>query len=122
VVQGLEGWNVHHGLFSFRGPHPLDAFPGASGDLKGDPGLPARLVDSIVCESTVAPDQGQACIPSLGFRNDRKASITLLDRGRLNLDCHGQAQRIHHYEPFAPLDFLARVKTPGPPFSVVLTD
>ncbi len=100
----------------------MNAFSGAPGDFKRDAGFPSDFVDTVVGNSAITPDQGQARISLLGLVNDQRTSIPLLDGGRLNLNGDGEAKCVYDKEPFPPFDLLARVKPPELPFPVVLTD
>jgi hypothetical protein len=48
--------------------------------------------------------------------------VAILDIGGMNDDGDQQPQRFYEEMPFSPVDFLARVVTMDPPFTVVFSD
>jgi hypothetical protein len=52
----------------------------------------------------------------------KTTAVAILNVGRMDDQCHDEAQRIDDQMPLAALYFLARVVAARPPFSAVLTD
>lgn len=118
---GEASWNRWRCL-SFLYPLPRITPARAPHDLKGDPGLLADLFNTSPSKSPVPPDMSESWCLLLGFGNCWRGAIPLLDRRCLDLHGDRQSQCVYDREPLPSFDFLARIESAEPPFSVVLTD
>ena len=72
--------------------------------------------------TSIRPDQLQPGEPAQQFGQHQLRAVSVLNVGGMNHYCQQQPHGVHHDMPFAARYLLARVVTPGPPFSVVFTD
>jgi len=72
--------------------------------------------------SAIRPDQLQPPEGSGEFRQHQLGPVAILQTGGMHHHAQDQAQGIDDDMPLAAVDFLPRVKTAYPPFSVVFTD
>jgi hypothetical protein len=80
-------------------------------DLDDDPGCGRHSVGGI---GAVGEDTLNEWIQRAGSLQQRDGAITILDRGRLDLENQSSAIGIDHGFTLAPADFLAGVISPGP--------
>ena len=72
--------------------------------------------------AAVREDQLQSAKPRTQFPNEELGPVSVLDIRGMNGQHHDQSQRVDDHMTLAAKDFLARVVSPIPPFSAVLTD
>ena len=77
--------------------------------------------NEFACVTSVRPDAFQSRIQPAEPTQHQLGPVPILDIGGMDHNCQDESQRVYHDVPLATLDFLARVISPGPPFSVVLT-
>ena len=71
--------------------------------------------------AAVSPDQSQPAPAAYQMLQHQFRPVTVLNVRRVDHHHQDQPQRIDDDVPLAPVDLLARVISPRPPFSVVLT-
>ena len=79
-------------------------------------------VDQVSGVPSVGPDPLEPGELTHQFGRHELGPIAILDVGRMHDHGQQQAQGIYDDVTLAPVDFLARVVAPRPPFSAVLTD
>jgi hypothetical protein len=126
VVFGQSAVPTQPGERSFHDPSLGQNFKGvhcsALDDLN-DPAIPpGRPVHEASGIPAVGEDEFQSPESSSQALHQQLAAIAVLDVGGVHDQGQDQAQRVDQQMPLAPLDFLARVVPPRPPFSAVLTD
>lgn len=72
--------------------------------------------------ATVRKDQLQSAKPRTQLPDQELGPVAVLDIRGMHHQRHDQPQRVDNQMTLAAQDFLARVVSPSPPFSAVLTD
>ena len=94
----------------------------SSDDLKQPASEGTSPIDQLSRVRPVSPNQLEPGVPSGQFTQHQFGSVSVLNIGRVDDDRHKQTKRINYDMALAASDLLARVISPRPPFSVVLTD
>lgn len=94
---------------------PLDDFHDAPIPSARPPHEPAGI--AAVREDQLHPPQAPSQL-----LYQRPTPVAILNVGWMHTQREDQSEGVHDHMTLAPLDFLARVVSPRPPFSAVLTD
>ena len=71
--------------------------------------------------AAIGPNAFQSWVQATALAKHQLGSVSILDIGSMHHQCQDQTQCVDDHMPLAAIDFLARVVTARPPFSVVLT-
>lgn len=94
---------------------PLDNFNEASGHTSCPMDKPARV-------AAIGKDQRQASKTRAPSLQQQRATVPILNVGKMDQHRHDQAHGIDDQMTLAAKDFLARIVPTIPPFSAVFTD
>ena len=91
-------------------------------DLQNPPAQFPRPFDQLARIAAIGPDQLQPAETALEQGQHEFGPVAILDVGGMHHHGQQQTQRVYDDMTLAPVDLLAGVVSPRPPFSTVFTD